>query len=410
MNVLILTSRLPFPPIGGDKLRTFNFIKHISERHRLTLVSFIEHEHELESIGEYRKYCHKLITVRLPKTKSYLNCATGLFSPEPLQVRYYASARMREAVDAELAAEHYDVVVCHLIRMAQYLPARGSVRTVIDFTDAISMSHSRGVAFRMRGFSRSSVINVIEARRVRPYEEAAMRKADCSIFISAIDADYLADAVPRDRVAIVTNGVDLDQFPFGAEGYDRNRIVFLGNMRTFPNTDAALYFANDVFPLVRQSRPEATFHVVGNQPSRRVRELHDGRSIFVTGRVESVVPFLREAAVVVAPMRVSAGIQNKILEALAIGTPVVATPLAARAFDANVIRVAESPGEIARATLQLMEDEKERRRLSLAGRAYIEQNHTWEKALAGLDALLGDPRATRPAARDGQRASEAAPR
>lgn len=386
LRILFLTSRLPFPPIGGDRLRTFALIRHLKKRHALTIVSFVEDEHELENISAYRDYYDRLITVPLSRAKSYFNCVLGVFTGDPLQVHYYRSARMRAAVAAELAAHRYDVVVSHLIRMAQYLPEHTDAQTWVDFTDAISLYHARRNKLSYPP-SISSVISRIEGQRVGPYERALMRRADRSLFISGVDADWLSDPATAERVVVLPNGVDLAQFPYTEDEYDPDRIIFLGNMRTFPNTDAVLYFARDIFPLIRRQRPAATFHIVGNQPSGAVRALHDGRNIMVTGTVPDVAPYLRGAAVQVATMRACSGVQNKIIEAMAVGTPVVATTMGAEGLDATAMRVADAPADIAREVLEVMANPELRRELARAGRAYVERELTWEAALAPLDEL-----------------------
>jgi sugar transferase (PEP-CTERM/EpsH1 system associated) len=387
VNVLFLTSRLPFPPIGGDRLRTFNFVKHLGQRHRLTIASFVEHEREREAAEPYLGLCDKLITVPLPRTKSYANCLRGLLSARPLQVHYYASPRMQAAVAEEMARQRYDVVICHLIRMAQYLPVDTSVHKVVDFTDAMSLFYTRSAPLR-RTFALSSLISSVESKRVLRYEHETMMKTDESIFISGVDADCFRSSGVTSRLGVVSNGVDLERFPFNPTDRDPNRIVFVGNMRTFANTDAVVFFVNSILPVIKRTRPEATFYIVGNQPSKEVRALHDGQSVFVTGLVDSVVPYLSRAVVQVAPMRACAGVQNKILEALAVGTPVVTTTIGAEGLDASLMAVADTPEEMARITLELMQDAEKRRRRALTGREYVEAHCTWSKCLESLDAVL----------------------
>jgi len=303
---------------------------------------------------------------------------------------------MKAAVEAELAADHYDVVVSHLIRMAQYLPGRtNTTQTWVDFTDAISLYHDRRNKLHYPP-SISSAISRIEGQRVGPYERALMGKTDRSLFISGVDAEWLSDPNTAGRVVVVPNGVDLSKFPYLESDYDPDRIIFLGNMRTFPNTDAVLFFARDVFPLVRNQRPAATFHIVGNQPSGAVRALHDGRNIFVTGTVPDVAPYLRGAAVQVATVRACRGVQNKIIEAMGVGTPVGATTMGAEGLDASTMRVADRPADIARAVLEVMANAHLRRELARAGRAYVERELTWEAALAPLDGLSTGAGATTP--------------
>jgi len=373
--------------VGGDRLRTFQVVKHLSRRHRVTIASFVEHAQEADAAAPYRDLYERLIPVVLPKEQSHLNCLRGLASSDPLQVHYYASSAMRAAVRGELATGRYDAVFCHLIRMAQYLPDDPGVRKVLDFCDAISLLHARSSPLR-HGVGWSSLVNAVEARRVGPYERSCLHRADVSIFISAVDADYFQRAGAKGRIGVMSNGVDIDAFPFHDGARDENRIVFVGNMRTFPNTDAVVYFVEEVLPLIRVARPETTFYIVGNEPPRRVQKLHDGEHVIVTGRVDSVVPYLAGAAVAVAPMRAAVGIQNKILESLAIGTPVVTTHMGAEGLDPDLLAVADSPQAFARATLELMQNETRRRERSRAGRAYVETHCSWDQALSVLDSFL----------------------
>ena len=394
MNILFLTSRLPFPPVGGDRLRMCQFLRHLSRRHRVTVASFVESEREAHVAVEYRQLYDRLLPVVLPRSRSYLNCIRGLASTDPLQVRYYSSPRMREVVAEELATRSYDAVFCHLIRMAQYLPDDSRVRKVVDFCDAISLLHDRSMKLRP-ALGRASLISALEARRVGSYERAAFARTDASIFVSEVDANHFRLAGMTDGITVISQGVDPAQFPFTPDSRDDNRIVFLGNMRTFPNTDAVVYFVKEVFPIIQSERPRAVFYIVGNEPSRRVRALHNGTNVIVTGRVDSVIPYLAGAAVMVAPMRSCAGVQTKILESLAIGTPVVATTMGAEGLDPGIMTVADSPREFADATLELMNNPHLRRERAIAGRAHVDRNCTWENSLERLDSVLAGASATR---------------
>jgi len=384
MKILFLTSRLPFPPVGGDKLRTFNFIKYLKQKHDLTLVSFIEDQSELEGVAEYQQFYDKLLVVTLPKLVSYKNCLKGLISTKPLQIHYYYSPRMKSLIKEELEYG-YDTVFCHLIRMAQYLPVNNGINKVLDLTDAISLNYLRSRRFRRGLFS---IINLIESRRVWNYEREAIGKANRSLFISAVDANFLLNGHDERKIKVVPNGVDLDKFQFHRNGYDENTITFVGNMRTFPNSDAAMYFAARVFPLLRRFRPGLKFYVVGNEPTKALRTLHDGKHIFVTGYVDSVVPYLQRSVVMVAPMRAGAGIQNKILEAMAVGTPVVTTAIGVEGLDRDVIKVADTPEEMCQHIVALIKDKEQRRKKSIQARKYIEANFTWEQNLKNLDECL----------------------
>ncbi|MGD9897510.1 MAG: glycosyltransferase [Calditrichaceae bacterium] len=381
MKILFLTSRLPFPPIGGDKLRTFNFLRYLKQKYEVTLISFIENETELQNISEYRKYYDKLISVTLPKVNSYKNSFIGLFSSKPLQVHYYNSDKMRKVMENELK-NGYDAVFCHLIRMAQYLPESKNIRKVVDFTDAISLNYERSKQFRKGLFS---IINYVEAKRVYHYEQSVIKKSYRSIFISDIDADFLRNDQNTDKINIVANGVDLDMFQFYAGAYKPNQICFVGNMRTFPNTDAVNYFVKEVFPILKRVNKELKFYIVGNEPPAEIRNLHNAKDIIVTGFVESVIPHITNSAVLVAPMRVGAGIQNKILEAMALGTPVVTTTIGAEGLNNDMALIGDTPEELSDKILSILNDRELRRDKARAAREYIEKNFRWEKVFKDLE-------------------------
>ncbi len=384
MKILFLTSRLPFPPVGGDKLRTFNFIKYLSKNHSVTLLSFIENERELDCISAFQHFYDRLITIKLPKIKSYQNCLFGIASKNPLQIYYYYSSKMQAAVNKELE-QGYDIIFCHLIRMAQYLPKDKSIRKVVDFTDAISLNYKRSENYRSGLFS---IINKIEAKRVYSYELATIDKSDVSIFISQVDANYLKNEINKDKLKIISNGVDFQKFKFYQGKYNPNQLVFIGNMRTFPNTDAVLYFIHDVLPLVRQQIPDVKFYVVGTEPNTKILRLHNGKNIFVTGFVESVIPYLNKSAAMVAPMRVGAGIQNKILEALAAGTPVVTTSVGAEGLDAGKLIITNSTKSFAKLIIAVIKNQEMRKKLAEEGRKYIEKKFYWNTVLKKLDSFI----------------------
>lgn len=176
MIILFLTSRLPFPPVGGDKLRTFYFIKHIKKQHKLTLISFIENSAQLRCIDSYQQYFDKLITAHLPPQNSFRNSSWGLFSSRPLQIHYYHLKKMAAAVRTELS-KGYDTIFCHLIRMAQYLLENTELFKVIDFTDVISLNYHRSLQYRM---GISALVYDIEAIRVRRCELHSILKSERS--------------------------------------------------------------------------------------------------------------------------------------------------------------------------------------------------------------------------------------
>lgn len=385
MKILFLTSRLPFPPVGGDKLRTYHFIKHLQKFHDVTVISFIEDETELSELHKFEGCYKNLITIKLTKLKSYLQSFVGLMSYKPLQVHYYVSSKMSNVVNNELKSNNYDIIFCHLIRMAQYLPKTLDIRKVVDFTDAISLNYKRSELFRKGIYG---LINKIESKRVYKYEKKILFQTDMAIFISEVDSNFLKENRTNHKIKILGNGVDLKKFPFYYGAYNARQLVFLGNMRTFPNTDAVMYFIEDILPLVKYKIPDIKLFVVGAEPNNQLKKLHDGKNIFITGFVSTVLPFLNHSVAMIAPMRVGAGIQNKILESMAVGTPVITTDIGAEGLDPSELLIGNSPNEIASLIFNTINNPSLRNEIAVNARKYIETHFEWNDILHNLDKYL----------------------
>jgi sugar transferase (PEP-CTERM/EpsH1 system associated) len=392
MRILALTPRLPWPPVGGDKLRAYAFLSRLSRRHQVDLLSFVENAQEEKHARELARL-HPAIevdTVRLGPWLSRGKTLLGLASREPLQVHYYRSARMRRLVEARLASQRYDAVYVHLLRMAQYVEHHLELRRVLDMTDAISMVFARAQAVRRDWFR---VVNAVEWGRVRRYEPAIVRRFDATVLIAEIDARELArNGAPAEKLAVVNNGVDRAYFMPTAAAYDANRSAFVGNLHSFANADAALRIAREILPAIRAAQPDACADIVGVNPSAAILA-HSGRDgLNVTGAVDDVRPYVERAALTLCPVRVAGGVQNKILESLALGVPVVTSPegfegLGARGEDDGV-RVARDTAEFAKLSLELMRDVALRNELGRRGNAFIARSYDWDRQVDALEAVL----------------------
>lgn len=392
MRVLALTPRLPFPPVGGDKLRAYSFLSRLSARHPVDLLSFVERADEEAQARELerRHPAIRVETVRLGPWRSRVGALVGLASREPLQVHYYRSAEMRARVAARLAGTRYDAVYVHLLRMAQYVEARSDLRRVLDMTDAISMVFARAQAVRRDWFR---VVNAIEWGRVRRYEPEIVRRFDATVLIAEVDAQELArNGAPAAKLVVVNNGVDRAFFTPTATGYDANRAAFVGNLHSFANADAALRIAREIMPAIRAEQPHAAVDIVGVNPPPTVRACAGRDGVNVTGAVDDVRPFVEGAALTLCPVRVAGGVQNKILESLALGVPVVTSPegfegLGARG-EADGVRVAHDTGEFAKLSIELMRDAFLRNELGRRGAEFIAQNYDWDRQVAALESVL----------------------
>lgn len=389
MNILFLTSRFPYPPIGGDKLRAYHIIQHLAAQHRVTVIAAYEREEDLARLQEFRSQVHRVIPVHIPRLASYWKAFRGIWGRLPLQCHYYYASRLQRAVDRELAENAYQVVFVHLIRMAQYVRHRRELGRFIDLTDAISLNYERAKAYRSGWFK---WVNLLESRRVRRYEAQIVREFDRSFVISEVDRQYLLNLSPGAPLEVLENGVDLDYFHPAAQRPEQpRRIVFLGNMRTFPNQDAVLFFAREVFPRLQAVEPDLEFYIVGAFPSRGIQELARRPGIVVTGYVPDVREYLWSALCAVAPIRVGAGVQNKILEAMACGLPVISSPIGNEGINATPGRellVAETPEQYLQHIEHLLADPELGRRIGGAARRFIEKRYRWPDILRRLDQLL----------------------
>ncbi|MCL4707514.1 TIGR03087 family PEP-CTERM/XrtA system glycosyltransferase [bacterium] len=392
MKILFLTSRVPYPPLGGDRLRAFHFIKALSQQHRVTLLSFAAGPDEMVNLHPLVKYVERFETVMLDPRRSYLNCLAGLFSRKPLQVHYYRSDEMRSLIRANLAREDFDLIFVHLARMADYIHEMNGLPKIMDLTDALSMNYERSAALqRPNHLSAYNLAQKVESRRIRNYEAQVVDWFDCNLLISPVDRDYLSRFTAANKVQVIGPAVDLSYFHYGSGQYDPNTIVFMGKMSTFPNRDAALYFYEEIFPLVLRRFPKMRLNIVGIEPGAEILALRRHPNVTVTGYVPDVRPYLQKAALSICPMRTGAGAKNKVLESLAAGTPVVATSLGVEGIALRPEEdalVADTPHVFADAIARLVENPGMRQQLSRNGRRLIEEKYSWELVLTQLNELV----------------------
>jgi sugar transferase (PEP-CTERM/EpsH1 system associated) len=387
MKILFLTSRFPFPPIGGDKLRFFNILKYLGKKHNVSIVCFSECKVSPDILEEYKAYFCEIDIVILPKNYSYINCLYGLIKRHPLQISYYYSKEMERLVEKKIDEKKFDLLFVHLIRMAEYVKEI-PIYKILDMTDAQSLNYLRGLSYR-RGVW--SIINKIEMDRAQRYEQAIWRYFDKTLVVSPVDLQYLKKLDNEMSIDLLPNGVDIERYKFRLTNHSNKKICFVGNMRTFPNTDAVIYFCKEILPLIKKKMPEIEFYIVGIEPSKKVKQLSNIKNVFVTGKVENISEYIHTSAVSVAPMRVGAGVQNKILESMALGTPVVTTSIGLEGIEATLgkeILVADSPIEFADKVVELIENKKLRERISINARKFIEENYIWDKVLKKLDEII----------------------
>jgi sugar transferase (PEP-CTERM/EpsH1 system associated) len=394
-SLLFLCHRIPFPPDKGEKIRAFRILEHLSRRFRVSLGCFIDDEADWAHVDALKPYCAEFKCFGMSRRASRLKAACGLLTHAPLSVACFANAAMGDWVSAVLAREKPSAVFVYSSSMAQFVMGRdlGSARLVMDFVDVDSdkwRQYARDARPPMKW------IYAREAKLLLAHDRKVAARADASLLVSDAEAELFRRLAPESasKIHAIANGIDCDFFspahrferPFKTNG---PAYVFTGTMDYRPNVDAVVWFANEIFPKVKAEQPGATFAIVGSKPAKEVSALAAQGAITVTGRVADVRPYLAHADVVVAPMRIARGIQNKILEGMAMAKPVVTTQQGLEGIDATPDRhllLSDTAQGFAQACLRALAPGA--REVGIAARALMEASYAWPSRLAPLDQLL----------------------
>jgi len=391
MRVVFLTSRMPFPPEGGDRFRVFHLLRTASEAgHEVHLVTFDRSLPSPAAIAPLSRLLASIRVVRLPKLVSTLRAAQALAGRLPLQAAYYQSARMRALIGVVLDSVRPDVVYTHLFRMAPYAMERMNehrARWILDFTDVISAGIARSLPFR---HGPDLWLYREEMKRIERFEAATAPRFDECWVISEAERANLAALAPDARIRVVPMGLGPEPFhPNGPR--DAARLLFLGFHEVFHNRDAVRFLVRDVFPRVRAAVPVATLDIAG-RGTASLGAWARGDGVRIVGYVPRLEDVLMTATVFVAPHRFAAGLQTKVIQALASGTPVVSTPsvrLGLEPVPDDVLRIAKEPEALAAEIVKLIRDPADAAALGQRGRAWARSTFTWNVALEALEAPNG---------------------
>jgi sugar transferase (PEP-CTERM/EpsH1 system associated) len=388
MNILFVCHRLPFPPNRGGKIRPFHMIQHLGQQHSVVVASLAESEQEIRAGSGLKQYCSELIVEMVPRWVRWVRAFGALLFNRPSSVAYFGSPKLRRRIQAIAQSVNFDVIIVHCAFVAQYVTDIPARLRILDFGDLDSgkwFDYSRCRAFPL------SLGYGLEARKLRSFErELAVLFDQCTVTTFGELEEYkkLDVVVPS---TVIPNGVDLGSVETNRNLGRSNVIAFVGRMDYFPNIDAMLYFAREIFPVIRKTLPSVELRIIGSNPVPAVRGLASIPGVTVTGHVPDVRPYLGDATVSVAPLRIARGTQNKILESMALGIPVVATPMAAKGVQAAPGRhllVAENSEDFARKVTGLLRNAELRRDLSESARRQIEKAHSWRSSMNILDDIL----------------------
>lgn len=380
MRILFVVGRAPYPPLRGDQVRAWHQLRMLSRTHAVEAL-VLDREDALAA----RALAGLGVRVSwspAPAAGRALRVLRHAASALPLQAALFDLDAHRRALSAALA-QGVDVVHVQLVRLAPLLGALGGVPVVVDLVDALSQNIARRAA-RDRGPTRA--FWRMEAGRLRALEADVIARAGHSVVVSEADREALGGGP---RLSTVPNGVDGARFAFDGAARANADVVFTGNLGYFANADAAAWFAREAFPRVRAARPDARFLVVGARPSRAVRALGRLAGVSVAGPVDDLAAVIRSARVAVAPLQSGSGQQSKVLEAMACGTPVVASPLALAGIEAvegRDLLVGADADRLAGAVLELLAEDDLAERLARSGRRLVETIYTWERSAELLQA------------------------
>ena len=400
-DLLLLVHRMPYPPTKGDKVRSYHLLKYLAMRHRVHLATFIDDVDDVRHIDVVRALCGETYFARLRPLRARVRSLGGLVRGDALAIPYYRDGGMLHWVHDLIARMSIRRAVVFSSPMAQYVNDISTLERVIDFVDVDSAKWTQ-YANRERAWYRAPMRAIYrrEGTKLLEFERRTARQSRASVFVTPEEAALFRTLAPEcaDRIVSVENGVDSVYFspsnelntPYAAGG---PVLVFTGAMDYLPNVDAVIWFAREILPQIRSKRSDVRFCVVGARPTEAVRALAEINGVSVTGTVDDVRPYLKHAAVAVVPMRIARGIQNKALEAMAMGCPLVISAASAKALNATpgeAFCVATDTESFVRSILDILSNPERAARLASAARGVVVRNYSWNSNLERISACFRD--------------------
>ncbi|CAG0124509.1 polysaccharide biosynthesis protein PslH [Rhodocyclaceae bacterium] len=392
-DILYLTHRIPYPPNKGDKIRSWHLLKHLAQRYRVHLGTFVDDPHDWQHVDKVKALCGETHFAALHPRSARLRSLGALAGKRPLTLDYYRNSDLQQWVGKVIQEQAIERVLVFSSAMAQFVMEDRQTRRIIDFVDIDSdkwRQYAEKKTWPMSWLYRR------ESRTLLSYERKVAHEFDASLFVSQAEADLFKQLAPEStaRIGFFNNGVDTEYFspaheypnPYSA---DEAAIVFTGAMDYWPNIDAVQWFAQDIMPAVLDKYAAARFYVVGSRPTPQVQALASLAGVRVTGAVPDIRPYLAQARIAVAPLRIARGIQNKVLEAMAMAKPVVASAQALEGIAANIgeeALLARDSSEFITAITSLLQYPQDN--IGHAARARVVADYTWEHNLERVDELL----------------------
>lgn len=388
MRILYIAQRVPYPPDRGDKITTYNEIRHLARSHEVAVACLADGEADLANVEPLASMVASVDAVPLHAGAARIRALAALALGGPFSVAYFNERLLHEKVAARAAKKPFDAVIVYSSGVAQYAESLHGVPRIMQFADLDSLKWAQ-YAEKAR-FPKSWLFGR-EYRLLLDYERHIAHAFDHSLLCTRVELDDLQRLIPGVKASCVGNGVDLDYFRPTGTAKKAFELVFTGVMDYPPNVEGVVWFCDQVLPLIRHEAPAVTFTICGSRPTQQVLDLSKIPGVTVTGRVPDVRPYLEQASVCVVPLRIARGIQNKLMEAMATGLPTVTCTASFSGIDATPgvdIEVADAPEAFAAATIRLLQNPRRRERMGAAARTCMDQKYRWEHQLAKLDAVI----------------------
>jgi sugar transferase (PEP-CTERM/EpsH1 system associated) len=390
MKITVVAPRFPYPLDKGDRLTVYHILRHFSKNHEMSLVTFLDSEKNPAWFEKVEPYCQRLEVVPLRRWRAYKNCLLGLPGSTPLQVNYFTDPIMKKTVDKVVNETQPDLLYAYHMRVGPYIePYRDRVR-ILAIQNSLTLNYRRLAKYAPNWWLKS--FYTIEYNKLRKSEANLARKFDQALVISEHDLQAMKPDPPLDNVFINPHGVDYSYYsPDSNVEKEPNTIILTGGMSYPPNADAAMYFYNEILPIVRQQIPDVRWKIVGMNPPSEIRNLDEDPFVQVTGRVPDMRPYMSSTWVGIAPIRIAAGLQNKVLEGMSMGMPMVITSAANEGIKASHgknVMIADNAQDYADQIVHLLKSPERCSELGAAAREFIIQEWSWEKHFYDLEQLF----------------------
>lgn len=380
MKFLFITTKPLIPNSGGYTIRLYNILKRLHSRgHVITLISFADSKEQdilNKNNDELKSICDKFIPISINRKWAYLQSLKAIFSQKPFKAEYYNFKKARNIIENEIQNDDYDYVSGYLYLTYQFIELCKNKKTWIDLVDAVSMFYIRQIKNCHNIFKK--IFLMTEQKRVLNLEKKIIENSSQVTIISDIDKQYLSDYINTDKIKVLKNGVDVNDIV--ADKYNPNQIAYLGDMEYIQNHDAVIWFIDNVLPKLVQKNPDIMFKIIGKNPKSQLYEhTKNSKNIIITGEVEDVKKELSDSAVLVCPIRISAGLQNKILEAMSIGLPSIVTTQVAIPIVNNqdILLQANTVSEWENQIFNVLNDADYRNNLSRISKDFVKNNFNW---------------------------------